>query len=64
MRKLLIPVFAALLLAACTGSSNKEEQVAIEKEIVVNDSIALENEKAKAELQESMDKVDSLLNEL
>jgi PBP1b-binding outer membrane lipoprotein LpoB len=64
MRILLLSVFAAFFLAACASSSKKEEQAAIEREIVKNDSIALETEKAKVELQKSVTKVDSLINEL
>lgn len=64
MKIKLLTVFAVLLFAACSGSSNKEEKAIIEKEIIVNDSIALEMEKATTDLQESMNKVDSLINEL
>ncbi len=64
MRLLILSVFAAFLFAACAGSSNKEEQAAIEKEVAIYDSIALETEKVEIELQESMSRVDSLLNEL
>jgi ABC-type Fe3+-hydroxamate transport system substrate-binding protein len=64
MKILILSVFTAFLFAACTSSSNKEEQAAIEKEVAIHDSIALETEKVEIDLQESMSRVDSLLNEL
>lgn len=64
MRIIIVSALIALLCISCSGSSNKEEKAIIEKEIIVNDSIALEMEKATTDLQESMNKVDSLINEL
>ncbi|MBN1988234.1 MAG: hypothetical protein JW783_02405 [Bacteroidales bacterium] len=65
MRKLILPVVLfSLFLIGCTDSKKKEEVARIEKEIVVADSIANEVEKAKEDIEQSIQSVDSLLNEL
>lgn len=64
MRIILASVLFALLCVSCAGTSNKEEQAAIEKEVLKNDSIAVEIEKAKTDLDKSISQVDSLVNEL
>lgn len=65
MRKLILPVVLfSLLLMGCTDSKKKEEAARTEKEIVVADSIANEVEKAKQDIDQSIQSVDSLLNEL
>jgi len=65
MRKLIFPVVLfSILLIGCTDSKKKEEAARIEKEIVVADSIAKEVEKAKQDIEQSIQSVDSLLNEL
>lgn len=64
MRTLLLALFATLFFVACSGPSPKEDQKAIEKEALKNDSIALKAEKVTEDLQKSISKVDSLVNEL
>jgi uncharacterized protein YcfL len=64
MRKItFILAVTALLAASCTGSK-KQEDAAIAKEVTMNDSISQEVEKANAEIQESINKADSLVNNL
>lgn len=64
MRKLIFGVaFATLLMASCSGSSSKEKTQA-QQEITTNDSLANEAEKNAADIQQSVNEVDSLVNEL
>jgi hypothetical protein len=53
----------ALLATSCTGTK-KQEDAAIVKEVTLNDSISQEVEKSAAEIQESINKADSLVNNL
>ncbi|BDX39405.1 hypothetical protein CYCD_27600 [Tenuifilaceae bacterium CYCD] len=53
---------ASLFMMSCSGSSKEEAKA--QKEIMVNDSIANEAEKNAADIQQSVNEVDSLVNEL
>ena len=64
MRILLVTALAGMLFASCSSGPSKEEQAAIEKEVIENESAAAAAEKAKAEIKETASKVDSLINEL
>lgn len=64
MRKLsLIFALIAILAASCTGSK-KQENATIAKEVALNDSISQEVEKINDEIKESINKADSLVNNL
>jgi peptidoglycan hydrolase CwlO-like protein len=61
--KLLLVLVFGLMLAACSGNVSKEEE-ALKQEVLTYDSIAFETEKLKQEIEESVEKLDSLINEL
>ncbi len=60
---LFLIAFAAIMLAGCANPSTKEDE-ALKNEVIINDSIAFEVEKVSEEIQESIIKLDSLINEL
>lgn len=64
MRKLILGIaLASLLMASCSGSSSNEAAQA-QKEIITNDSLANDAEKSASDIQQSVNEVDSLVNEL
>lgn len=63
MKKMLYAIaIASLFMMSCSGSSKEDAKA--KQEIMVNDSLANEADKNAAEIQQSVDKVDSLVNEL
>ncbi|MCB8964005.1 MAG: hypothetical protein H6536_03060 [Bacteroidales bacterium] len=63
MKKMLYAIaIASLFMMSCSGASKEEAKE--QQEIIVNDSIASEAEKSAADIQESVNEVDSLVNEL
>jgi hypothetical protein len=62
LKLLFISIFG-LMLAACSGSVSKEDE-SIKQEVLTYDSIAIETERIALEIQESIEVLDSLINEL
>ena len=63
MKKMLYAiVIASLFMMSCSGSSKEEAKA--KQEIMANDSLANEAEKSAADIQQSVNEVDSLVNEL
>lgn len=60
---IILITFAALMFAGCSSPSAKEDE-SLKQEVLLNDSIAVEVEKVSEDIQESISKLDSLINEL
>ncbi len=54
---------ATLFMASCSGAAKKEDNKA-QKEITTNDSLATEAQKNASEIENSVNKVDSLVKDL
>ncbi|HOZ16097.1 MAG TPA: hypothetical protein PK784_15040 [Tenuifilaceae bacterium] len=61
-RMLYVIAIASLIMMSCSGSSKEEAKA--KQEIMANDSLANEAEKSAADIQQSVNEVDSLVNEL
>lgn len=63
MKKMLYAIaIASLFMMSCSGASKEEAKA--KQEIMANDSLANEAEKNAADIQQSVNEVDSLVNEL
>ena len=63
MKKILYAIaIVSLIMMSCSGSSKEETKA--KQEIMANDSLANEAEKSAADIQQSVNEVDSLVNEL
>ncbi len=58
-----ILAIASLLMASCSGAAKKEDNK-VQKEITTNDSLATDAEKNASEIENSVNKVDSLVKDL
>ena len=63
--KLFLSAVICIMMAACGGPGNLDaESEELKTEILAADSLAAELEKEAKELEESMEKVDDLINDL